>query len=196
MTISQLQRGTSPVQSTHWFTSLVISMHTRPNIAFAINQISQFIQDPLLAHWDAAFQILHYLWNTCTLLLVLGGPEFNLEWYADLDWAKNIKDWRSTSGYSFQVGTSKISWKSKKQPTVSLSSTEAEYKALSNACKEGLWICNKLCKLKLWDSSIVTLYVDNRSTKALSKNPQHHSRTKHINAQHHLIGECVKHQVF
>lgn len=155
------------------------------NLSFLLE--GKFLQNLSLAHWNTAVRILRYLRTTCNLRLVLGGSFFNLAGYANLDWAKDIEDQRSTSGYSFQVGSSTISWKSKKQPTVLLSSTEAEYKAPSNACKEGLWLWNMLCKLKLCDSLAVPLYVDNRGAKALAKNPQHHSRTKHIDTRHHFI---------
>lgn len=87
-------------------------------------------------------------------------------------------------------------WKSKKQPTVSLSSSEANYKALSDPCKEGLWLRNILSELCLQENVPVKLFVDNKGAEALAKNPEHYSRTKHIDARHHFIRKCVSWQAF
>lgn len=100
-------------------------------------------------------------------------------------------DRRSTSAYAFQMGHGTISWRSKKQPTVSLSSTEAEYKAMSDLCKEALWLCSLLNELHLRPSSSIPLHVDNEGAEALAKNPEHHTRTKHIDTRYHFIRECV-----
>ena len=78
------------------------------------------------------------------------------------------------------------------QATVSLSSTEAEYKSMSDSCKEGLWICHLLRELKLLPSKSIPLHVNNAGAEALAKNPEHHTRTKHIDARFHFIRECVK----
>lgn len=115
---------------------------------------------------------------------------------SNLDYAKDKEDRRSTSGHMFCLGCGAISWKSKKQPTVSLSSTKAEYKALSDSCEEGLWLCYILFKLCLRDSSPVPLLFDNAGAKALAKNPSHHSQTKRIDVCHHFIRECVEKGVF
>lgn len=89
------------------------------------------------------------------------------------------------------MGDGTISWRSKKQPTVSLSSTKAEYKAMSDSCKEALWLGSILTKLRLRPQSPIPLHVDNEGAEALSKNPEHHTRTKHINTRYHFIRECV-----
>lgn len=80
---------------------------------------------------------------------------------------------------------------SKKQPTVSLSSTEAKYKAMSDSCKEALWLRSLLTELKIQPSSSIPLHVDNEGAEALAKNPEHHTRTKHIDTRYHFICECV-----
>lgn len=175
---------------------LWISQCTRPDVAFVVNRLSQFLQDPSLNHWHAALRVLQYLSSSRNLRLVLGGQSLNLTGYADSDWAEDSNDRRSTSGYTYRLGLSVISWKSKKQPTVSLSSTEAEYKSLSNACKEGLWLRNLMSELHLCKSVPVALFVNNSGAKALAKNPLHHSRTKHIDARHHFIRECVNWSLF
>lgn len=125
------------------------------------------------------------------MTLTLGGSHLTLAGFADSDWAEDRDDCRSVSGYVFRVGVGSISWRSKKQPTVSLSSSEAEYKALSECCKEGLWLQNVMVELRIREPVPLPLYVDNEGAKALEKNPEHHLRTKHIDARHHFIRECV-----
>ena len=129
--------------------------------------------------------------STKHLKLRLGG-ELTCSGYSDSDWAKERNNCRSTSGYTFRIGDGAISWKSCKQATVSLSSTKAEYKALSNSCKEGLWLRHLLTKLHLRPDTAIPLHVNNEGAKALAKNPKHHARTKHIHAQYHFIRECVQ----
>ncbi|PLW22360.1 hypothetical protein PCASD_15893 [Puccinia coronata f. sp. avenae] len=107
-------------------------------------------------------------------------------------WAEDRDDRRSTSAYTYRIGDGAISWKSRKQATVSLSSTEAEYKALSDSCKEGLWLRHLLTKLRLRPDSAIPLHVDNEGAKALAKNPEHHAQTKHIHARYHFIRDCVQ----
>jgi hypothetical protein len=116
--------------------------------------------------------------------------------YSNSDWAEDCKDRRLTSGYAYRIGKGTISWKSKKQATVSLSSTEAEYKAMSDSCKEGLWLCRIVAELHLRPRDPVPLNVDNSGAEALAKNPRNHSRTKHIHAQFHFVRECVKNNKF
>ncbi|PLW13919.1 hypothetical protein PCANC_20278 [Puccinia coronata f. sp. avenae] len=112
--------------------------------------------------------------------------------FSDSNWAEDRQDHHSTSAYTYRWGVGAISWKSHKQASVSLSSTKAEYKAMSDACKEGLWLRHILRELKLIPSTFIPLHVDNAGAEALSKNPEHHSRMKHINASFHFIRDCVK----
>lgn len=112
---------------------------TRPDISFLVHKLSQFLHNPSASHWDAAIRVLNYLVLTKSLQLRLDGPKTCCG-YSDSDWAEDRVDRRSTSAYTFRAGDGSISWRSKKQPTVSLSSTEAEYKALSDSCKEALWL--------------------------------------------------------
>ncbi|PLW40334.1 hypothetical protein PCASD_07296 [Puccinia coronata f. sp. avenae] len=127
---------------------LWLSQCTCPDIAFAINRLSQHLRDPSEAHWHASIRILNYLVSTKLLKLKLGG-KLDCCGYSDSDWAEDRDDCRSTSAYTYCVGDGAILWKSRKQATVSLSSTEAEYKALSDSCKEGLWLRHLLTKLHL-----------------------------------------------
>ena len=156
-----------------------------------MNRLSQFLRDPSESHWRAAVRVLQYLISTKDLRLRLGGS-LNCSGFSDSDWAEDQHDQRSTSAYTYQLGVGAISWKSRKQVSVSLSSTEAEYKAMSDACKEGLWLLHLLRELKLIPSTFIPLHVDNAGAKALAKNPEHHSRTKHIDARFHFIQDCIK----
>lgn len=187
----------SPPQYNQLIGSLLwVSQCSQPNISFAVNKLSQFLQDPSLGHWEAVIRLLSYLCSTRSLKLTLGGKTLDLSGYLDLDWAEDRENRRSTSGYAFCFGSGVISWKSKKQLAVLLSSTKAKYKAMSDACKEGLWLSKILSKLHLCDNSPVNLFVNNKGAEALSKNPEHHSCTKHIDARHHFIRKCVGQGVF
>lgn len=163
---------------------------TRADISFAVNRLSQFLHDPSIHHWQAAIRVLDYLVSTKDLRLCLGG-NLTLCGYSDSDWVEDRVDRRSTSGYTYRIGDGAISWKSKKQPTVSLSSTEAEYKALSDSCKEAIWLGNILSELHLQTLEPIPLHVDNEGAEALAHNPEHHTQTKHIDAQYHFVQECV-----
>ncbi|KAI7965086.1 hypothetical protein MJO29_003184 [Puccinia striiformis f. sp. tritici] len=170
---------------------LWVSQCTRPDISFIVNRLSQHLRDPSDAHWYAAVRVLNYLVSTKNLKLRLGG-KLELSGYSDADWAEDRDDRKSTSAYTYRIGSGAISWKSRKQATVSLSSTEAEYKALSDSCKEGLWLRHLLSELHLRPNTAIPLHVDNEGAEALAKNPEHHARTKHIHARYHFVRECVQ----
>lgn len=170
---------------------LWIAQCTRADIAFAVNRLSQFLRDPSDAHWSAAMRILQYLVSTKSLRLKLGG-DLACSGYSDSDWAEDKLTRHSTSGYTYRVGVGAISWKSRKQKTVSLSSTEAEYKAMSDSTKEALWLKHLLTELHLRPQESIPLHVDNEGAEALAQNPSHHARTKHIHARYHFIRECIE----
>jgi transposase InsO family protein len=170
---------------------LWVSQCTRPDISFVVNRLSQHLRDPSEAHWQAAIRVLNYLVTTKDIRLRLGG-KLNCSGFSDSDWAEDRDDRKSTSAYTYRIGDGAISWKSRKQATVSLSSTEAEYKALSDSCKEGLWLRHVLTELSLRPNTAIPLHVDNEGAEALAKNPEHHARTKHIHARYHFIRECVQ----
>ena len=115
------------------------------------------------------------------------GNEFELVGYCDADWAGDKTDRKSMTGYLFKLGNSIVTWKCKKQQTVALSSTEAEYMALGDAVKELLWIKQLLHGLGLKSNTISKIYEDNEGCKLLSEHPVHHQRTKHIDIRHHFI---------
>lgn len=156
-----------------------------------MSRLLQFLRDPSSSHWSAAVRVLNYLNSTSSLRLTLGGPA-TFSGFSDSDWAEDRHDRRSTTGYTFCFGFGPISWKTRKQTTISLSSTEAEYKAMSDSCREGLWLKHLLAELNIRTPSAIPLHVDNEGAEALSRNPQHHARTKHIHTRFHFVRECVQ----
>lgn len=110
---------------------------TRPDISFAVNKVSQFMHAPTVPHWCAVKRILRYLQGSVSHgLHIKPAPSLSLHAYSDADWADSPNDRKSTSGFCIFLGPNLISWSSKKQPTVSRSSTEAEYRSLAVASSE------------------------------------------------------------
>lgn len=189
--------NTSPEKIDKPYSNLIggllwIAQCTRPDISFAVNRLSQFLQHPSMAHWEAAVRVLLYLDQTKHLKLMLGGENLNSKAYSDADWAEDRHDRKSTTGYVFCLGEGSISWRSRKQKTVSLSSTESEYMAMSDSCREAKWLSYLLNELGIVSSKTITICVDNEGAEALAKNPSHHSRTKHIHTRYHFVRACVK----
>jgi len=113
--------------------------------------------------------------------------------YSDSDWCGNKSDRRSTTGYFFKVSSAPISWCSRKQPVVALSSCEAEYIAGSYAACQAIWIESVLSELKIQVRKQIVLQLDNKSAITLAKNPVQHGRSKHIEARFHFLREHVTH---
>jgi len=164
----------------------------RPDVAFAMQHLSQFNSNPGPAHWTAAQRVIRYLYATRDTSLVLGGDGINLTGWVDSDWGSCVDSRRSISGYSFSLGTGLVSWSSKKQPTVATSSTEAEYVASCHGAKEAIWLHALLKLLSFAQSSATTVYCDNVSSNFLTRDPSFHAHTKHIDIQHHYVRERVK----
>ena len=117
----------------------------------------------------------------------VGNGEINLSGYADADWGGDLINRKSTSGYVFKVGSSTISWRSKRQPVVALSSTEAEYISLCMASQEATWLRNLLKSINFNQEDATTLFEDNQGAIALAKNPKDHSKTKHIDIKYNYV---------
>ena len=166
---------------------------TRPDISFAVQQLSQFSSNPGRQHWKAAKRVVRYLKGTQDYGLVLGGKRnIRLTGYTDADWANDPDRRRSISGYLFSLGGRVISWSSRKQQTVATSSCEAEYMAASYCTKEALWLRNLLEHLGIAQRNPTTIYCDNQGAISLTKDASLHSRSKHIDVAHHFVRERVE----
>lgn len=169
----------------------------RPDLSFAASALSRFIREPHSNHLAAAKHVLRYIKGTLNVGLQFKKQDsFNLVGYCDSDWAGDKLDRKSITGYVFMLGGTAITWKSTKQQTVALSSTEAEYMALGDAVKELLWLSQLLTSIGLKLNSTPTIFEDNEGCKLLSTHPVHHQRTKHIDIKHHFVrshiaeGDC------
>jgi hypothetical protein len=111
--------------------------------------------------------------------------------YTDADWAGCIDDRRSTSGATFYLGECLVSWLSKKQSSVSLSTAEAEYIAATTCCTQVLWMKQTLTDIQVEYDEPIPIYCDNTSAISISKNPVMHSKTKHIPIKYHFLREQV-----
>lgn len=172
---------------------LWLSNGTRPDITFAVNRLSSFMSSPTDEHWRAAVRVLVYARDTADYSITLGGNDLTVMGHSDSDWAEQREDRRSTTGFIFYLGQSPVSWKSRRQPTIALSSTEAEYMALTDAAREAIWWRSLMHELEVIELKEPTvLHYDNKGAGDLARNPCHHSRSKHIDINHHFIRECVK----
>ena len=175
--------------------SLIYLTTTRPEIAFPVSIISQFMQSPRTPHLDAAKRILRYVKYSLDYgLLYKRSSDFMLRGYTDADWAGDTNDRRSTSSYCFSTGSAMISWCSKKQSTVALSSTEAEYMAATIATQECIWLKRLIGDIYCEVDYAVPIECDNESAIRLASNPIFHGRTKHIEIHHHFVREKVLNQ--
>lgn len=175
---------------------MYLMLGTRPDLAFAITSLSQFASAPSESHWTALKRVMRYIRSSTDLAITYSArdcDELSLSGYTDSDWGSTSNDRRSIGGYVFLIAGGAVSWQSKKQATVALSSTEAEYMAATQACKEALWWRSLLreCDVPFKFETPTIIHSDNQSCIALSINPGFHARTKHIDIQHHFIREKV-----
>ena len=171
---------------------LYLSIATRPDITYAVSNVAKFCAKPMKQHWVAVKRIFRYLKGIQQYgLLYSKDDSSNCVGFSDADWGGDLDDRKSTSGYVFQVGGTAISWRSKKQTCVALSTAEAEYIALASAAQESLWLQQLLADLKKEETKSVVMYEDNQSAISMAKNPQFHGRTKHIAIKYHFVREQV-----
>ena len=166
----------------------------RPDLAFAVGSLRRHSAKPSVEHQHTLECTLRYLCGTSDHTLVFqrgtpGGTE--LLRYTDADWASDINDRKSTSGFVFMLGGAAISWRSKKQNSVVLSSTEAEYITVVHAAKEAIWLRCLLTELGKNLDSPTTLFVNNQSAIVIARNPEFHDQTKHIEVQYHFLRQVV-----
>ncbi|CAL2255962.1 unnamed protein product [Prunus armeniaca] len=165
---------------------------TRPDLAYSVNSVCQYMNQPTDLHWHLVKRILRYVQGTLEYGLSFTACDMHLSAHSDVDWAGDINTRRSTTGFVIFLGCNPISWQSKKQGSVSRSSIEAEYKALANTTADLAWIRQVLKDLKLYQPNPLVAYCDNLSTLALSSNPVDHSRIKHLDIDFHFVREQVQ----
>jgi hypothetical protein len=155
--------------------------------------LAQFSANPGKAHIEAFKRLFCYLKGTAEFVLTLGSKDTgtDLIGWTDSDWAQDPDSRRSVSGYIFDVAGGAVSWASKRQPTIALSTTEAEYMVASNATKEAIWLRVLLEDLGFPQVSATTLHADNLGCIALTNGTVTHSCAKHIDIHHHFICERV-----
>lgn len=172
---------------------LYAAMATRPDIAQAVRVVSKFNSKPNQAHLTAVKRIFRYLKGTVSLgVRYQKSGDRVLVGYSDADWAGDQDDRHSTTGNLFMMARGPITWLSKKQGIVALSTTEAEYVALSTATQEAVWLRRLLMDLNAFPNGPTVLMEDNQGAIAIAKNPIAHARTKHIDIRYHYIREAVQ----
>ena len=164
---------------------------SRPDLAFAVGLVSRFMGRPGRVHWDAVKWILKYLKGSAKSCLTFKKHEkIDVQGFCDSDFAADLDKRRSVSGYVFKVGGNTISWRSTLQHVVALSTTEAEYMALTEAVKEALWL-KGICGELGFNQDSVEIHCDSQSAISLAKNSVHHERTKHIDYKLHFIRDHI-----
>ncbi|XP_074351979.1 secreted RxLR effector protein 161-like [Apium graveolens] len=166
---------------------------TRPDIAYAVHILAQFMAAPKPQHLQDAYKLLRYIKGTCGQgLLLSASSTVQLTAYCDADWGSCKITRRSVTGFCITLGGSLISWKSKKQPTVSRSSSEAEYRSMADTTCEIVWLRSLLTELSVPQQAPTQLFYDNLSAIYIAGNPIYHERTKHIEIDCHLVREKLQ----
>jgi hypothetical protein len=171
---------------------MYVAVGTRPDISHAVSVLSQFSNCYRKKHCTAAKRVLRYLKGTIDKKLIYRKNQDNLTCYVDADWANCEIDRRSYTGSTFILSGAAFSWESRKQRTVALSSTEAEYMALSDASKEAVFLIGYLKELGFQLLANVMVFNDNQGAGKLTENSVYHARSKHIDVRYHFIRDAVK----
>jgi len=166
---------------------------TRPDISFVVQTLSQYMQTPKKSHWDAALRVVKYIKQEPGLgILLSSNADDSLSCFCDADWAACPNTRRSVTGFFIKFGQSLISWKSKKQHTVSRSSAEAEYRSLATATSEVVWLLGLFDELGVRVKKPVSVYCDSKAALQIAANPIFHERTKHIEIDCHFVRDKIK----
>lgn len=174
---------------------LYISTNTRPDIAASISILSRKIKNPTDVDWTELKRTVKYLYGTANFGLKLGSTvtegQLKLEAFCDADWAGDTVDRKSNSGFVFRLGQSSVSWGSRKQPCVSVSTMEAEYVALAEVSQEATWLRRLLTELGEVQSAPTVVWEDNRSCIDFVALEKQNRRSKHIDTKFHYVKDLV-----
>jgi len=169
---------------------------TRPDIAHAVGVLSRFMSKPRKEHWTVVKWVFKYLSGTSDYGLCYQGRPgldrvLDIHGFVDADWAGDLDQRISTSGYVFNLFGGVVSWICKKQSTVALSTTKVEYMAATHANKEVVWL-QILCSSMGLVQGARRIDCDSQSVIFLAKNPAYHSKTKHIDVQYHFVRDMIE----
>ncbi|CAJ2640382.1 unnamed protein product [Trifolium pratense] len=174
---------------------LTYLLATRPDMTYAVCLAARYMERPTEMHVAVVKRILRYLKGTLTLGVLYkcrNGNDFVLQGWSDSDYAGDYDDRKSTLGYVFTLGESAICWSSKKQPIVTLSTTEAEFVSAASCACQCIWLKNILSHLLVEQAGCVCINCDNSSSIKLSKNPIMHGRCKHIDVRYHFLRDLSR----
>uniref|UniRef100_A0A803LRV9 Uncharacterized protein n=1 Tax=Chenopodium quinoa TaxID=63459 RepID=A0A803LRV9_CHEQI len=183
---------TQPEKYQRLIRKLIYLTITRPDIAFTVHTLSQFMHSPTYVHYQAAIRVLRYFSGSRSQgILLAADSAVELKAYCDSDWASCPITRKSTSSFCILLGDSPISWKAKKQQVVARSTAEAEYRSMALTICEVMWLKQLLKDLGLKSLKNTPLFCDNQAALALAENPVQHERTKHVEIDCHFIREKV-----
>ena len=169
---------------------------TRPDLMFVVSLLSRYMERPTDLHLQATKRVLRYLKGTMDYgIFYSKGGNTKLMGFTDSDYAGNLEDRKSTSGHLFLLSSGAVSWSSRKQPVVTLSTTEAEFVAASSCACQAVWLRRLLEELNHVQEESTVIYCDNSSAIKLSKNPVLHGRSKHIDMRFHFLRDLSKDEV-
>jgi hypothetical protein len=197
MSPSELQAEAEEMKSVPYINAVgalnYLAIATRPDISQTVSKLARYNANPRPAHWKAVKHLFRYLQGTKDLKLTYAPSESNetFSTYVDADHGGDVDNGRSTTGFVIKMGTGAISWSSKLQTIVALSTTEAEYVAAVSAGAEIIWLRKLLGELGCPITSASTLHMDNQSAIAVAKNPEHHGRMKHLDLRFFWLRDAV-----
>jgi hypothetical protein len=174
---------------------LMYLLASRPDLAYSVCLVARYMDRPTEIHVAAVKRIMRYLKGTLSYGMLYKADDNKnlcLIGWSDSDYAGDLDDRKSTTGYLYMLGSGAISWSSKKQPIVTLSTTEAEFVAAASCACQGIWLRNVLDFLKQKQQGCTIIYCDNSSSIKLSKNPVMHGRCKHIDVRFHFLRNLTK----
>lgn len=168
---------------------LYIVIATHPDIACAVQQLFQFLDNYDRSHWNTGIHLIRYLKGTKDMKLRLGGPSITLQGFTDADWVSCLDTRRSTGRYMWSLGTGAIFWSVRKQKTVATSSCKAEYMAAYESMQECIWLRILMMAIGQNDmtTKLTTLFCDNKAAITLLEDPMAHTRVKYFDIKYHFI---------